>query len=488
MDEIFIYLVFSPIIIAQLVGYWKLFEKAGEDGWKALIPFYSFFIVLKIVGRPWWWVFYSLIPLINIFVGIGVYVDLLNCFGKTRLKDHALGILFSFVYLPYIGFKEDVKYIGTLEELPPQKKSTAREWTEAIVFAVFAATLIRWLIMEAFTIPTPSMEKSLMVGDFLFVSKFHYGTRTPKTPLQLPLTHQKIWLTNLPSYLDWVELEQYRLPGLTEIKRNDVVVFNVPGIAENNFEEYDRSKWIDYPVDLKTNYIKRCVALPGDVLKIENKQVIVNGESIDNPDKMQFSYIVQSKTQLSERVLDKLDIEATGAPNFQGDRAIQLFYLTESEKQTLEEQPFVIEVKPFRSYGQGEWESNIFPNDKELFPWNSDWYGPLTIPKAGQTIKINKETLATYGKAITLYDHNENAEIREGKLYIGNQEVTEYTFKQDYYFMMGDNRHNSLDSRYWGFVPEDHIVGKGFFIWLSLNANKSFFSKVRWNRFFQLIE
>lgn len=488
MTEIFIYLVFFPIIIAQLVGYWMLFEKAGENGWKALIPVYSFVIILKIVGRPWWWIFYAFIPLINVFVGIGVYVDLLNCFGKVRLKDHALGILFSFVYLPYIGSREEVKYLGTLDQLPEHKKSTAREWTEAIVFAVFAATLIRWLIMEAFTIPTPSMEKSLMVGDFLFVSKFHYGTRTPKTPLQMPLTHQKIWLTDLPSYVDWIQLEQYRLPGFTEVKRNDVVVFNVPGIAENNFEEYNRNKWIDYPVDLKTNYIKRCVALPGDVLKIEDQQVIVNGQLNDNPEKMQFSFIVHSKTQLSDRVLDKLGIEGTGAANIQDNGAFQVFYLTESEKQQLEELPFVISVKQYRGYEKGQWESNIFPSDQELFPWNADWYGPLKVPQAGETIQINRETLATYGKVITLYDHNENAEIKDGKLYIDGQEKTEYTFNQNYYFMMGDNRHNSLDSRYWGFVPEDHIVGKGFFIWLSLDANKSFLSKIRWRRFFQLIE
>ena len=193
------------------------------------------------------------------------------------------------------------------EDQPP--KSKLREWGDAILFAVVAATLIRWLIMEAFTIPTPSMEKSLLVGDFLFVSKFHYGTRTPKTPLQVPLTHQKIWLTNIPSYLDWIQLPQYRLPGFTSIKRNDVVVFNVPGIAENNFEEFDKSKWIDYPVDLKTNYIKRCVAVPGDALEIRDQQIYINGEKGENPENMQFSYVVESKSGISDRVLDKNNID-----------------------------------------------------------------------------------------------------------------------------------------------------------------------------------
>ncbi|MEM9858361.1 MAG: signal peptidase I [Bacteroidota bacterium] len=375
------------------------------------------------------------------------------------------------------------------EDQPP--KSKLREWGDAILFAVVAATLIRWLIMEAFTIPTPSMEKSLLVGDFLFVSKFHYGTRTPKTPLQVPLTHQKIWLTNIPSYLDWIQLPQYRLPGFTSIKRNDVVVFNVPGIAENNFEEFDKSKWIDYPVDLKTNYIKRCVAVPGDALEIRDQQIYINGEKGENPENMQFSYVVESKSGISERVLDKNNIDDPVETQYsKSNTALQVFFLTEEEKSKLSELPFVSDIRrhPYKSSEKGEWEPNIFPNDQELFPWNGDWYGPLKVPKEGMTIDITRETLATYGKIITLYDHNEEAVINDEKLLIGGKEVKQYTFNQDYYFMMGDNRHNSLDSRYWGFVPADHVVGKGFFIWLSLDADESFFSKIRWRRFFNLIE
>ena len=368
-------------------------------------------------------------------------------------------------------------------------KSKTREWVDAIVFAVIAATIIRWLLMEAFTIPTPSMEKSLLVGDFLFVSKFHYGTRTPATPLQVPLTHQKIWGTNIPSYVDWIQLPQYRLPGISEVKRNDVVVFNVPGIEENNFEEPNRNNWIDYPVDLKTNYIKRCVGMPGDVLKIVDKQIVVNEKPLDNPEKMQFSYVVQSETKLSERVLENLNVSEPEAIDIRQSGVYQLFYLTDEEATKLKAQSFVKEIKPYKTYEEGEWEPRIFPNDRELFPWNADWYGPLEIPKEGQTITIDKKSLLTYGKIITLYDHNDDAKIVDGKLLIDGKEVTEYTFNQNYYFMMGDNRHNSLDSRYWGFVPEDHIVGKGFFIWLSLDPTEGFFSgKIRWRRFFNLIE
>lgn len=371
------------------------------------------------------------------------------------------------------------------EETKPKSKS--REWVDAIVFAVIAATLIRFLIMEAFTIPTPSMEKSLLVGDFLFVSKFHYGARTPATPLQVPLTHQKIWLTNIPSYLDWIQLPQYRLPGFSEVKRNDVVVFNIPPISLN--------EGIDYPVDLKTNYIKRCVGLPGDVLKIEDKQVIVNGEKIDNPEQMQFAYLVISTNRLSQRVLEKFDIPEVQVVGTNPDVA-QILYLTDEQVAELSKESFIKEIRPasnnpykrYSPYEEGELDEGIFPSDPELFSWNSDWYGPITIPKEGATIEINRETLATYGDVITLYDHNEDAVINGDKLLIDGKEVDSYTFKQNYYFMMGDNRHNSLDSRYWGFVPEDHIVGKGFFIWLSLDPNAGLFSKVRWSRFFNLIE
>jgi len=367
-------------------------------------------------------------------------------------------------------------------------KSKVREWTDAIVFAVVAATIIRWLIMEAFTIPTPSMEKSLLVGDFLFVSKFHYGTRTPATPLQLPLTHQKIWGTNIPSYLDWINLPQYRLPGFTEIKQNDVVVFNVPGIEENNFEEPNKNKWIDYPVDLKTNYIKRCVGLPGDVLKIEDRQVIINNKPIDNPEKMQFSYVAQADTRLSDRVIEKLDLTPPAAYDPSENGVFHLFYLTDEERDRLEDEPYIKGIRPYKSFDKGEWEPRIYPGNKKLFPWNGDWFGPLTIPEEGVTIDVNKKNLALYGKVIKRYEHNENVVIEDNTLTIDGEQLDKYTFKQDYYFMMGDNRHNSLDSRYWGFVPADHIVGKGFFIWLSLDPNEGLFSKVRWTRFFNLIE
>jgi len=365
-------------------------------------------------------------------------------------------------------------------------KSKIREWWDAVLFAVVAATLIRWLIMEAYTIPTPSMENSLLVGDFLFVSKFHYGTRTPKTPLQIPLTHQKIWFTEIPSYLEWIQLPQYRFPGISEVKRGDVVVFNVPGMEENNWG-LPKSVWKKYPVDLKTNYIKRCVAVSGDVLEIKDRQVFINGQPQENPVNSQFNYIVTANDEINERNLNKLglgpeDYTLLGRP--ESNKVVYQMFLTEAAVQEVKSLSYIASVE--LANRENEPDSRIFPQSK-YYPWNADNFGKLTIPKEGMTIALNDSTLAMYGGTIVDYDHNDDAEIKNGKLLLDGKEVTSYTFKQNYYFMMGDNRHNSQDSRYWGFVPEDHIVGKGFFIWLSIDPNQSFFNKIRWSRFFNLI-
>jgi signal peptidase I len=361
-------------------------------------------------------------------------------------------------------------------------KSKFREWIDAVAFAVVAATLIRWLIMEAYTIPTPSMEKSLLVGDFLFVSKFHYGTVTPKTPLQIPLTHQKIWFTNVPSYLDWIQLPQYRLPGFTSVKRNDVVVFHVPGIEENNLYE-PRSKWIDYPADLKTNYIKRCVAIAGDTLEVRDHQVMINGADGENAKGLQFQHDVYAKSQINDRILNKYDIDEYQVLGRSDNQVQYAMPLTSETSEELRKLTFIDSVVLDTRKSV---EFNIYP-DAAKFPWSGDFFGPIVVPKEGMTIAIDSNTLVLYGKMIERYEHNENVKIENGTLTIDGAPVTSYTFKQNYYFMMGDNRHNSLDSRYWGFVPEDHIVGKAFFIWLSLDNQASFFNKIRWSRFFNLI-
>jgi signal peptidase I len=485
-----ILITFLIIRLGVTVGYWKLFEKAGVDGWKAIIPFYSEYILMtEIVGKPKWWFIYLVIPVVNFFAYYVLIFEVLRCYGKNSLWSQILIIFTGFFYLIYLGFNPNVKYIDKLDKLPPEaKKSPLVEWTEAITFAVVAATLIRWLIMEAYTIPTPSMENSLLVGDFLFVSKFHYGTRTPKTPLQLPLTHQKIWFTEIPSYVEWIQLPQYRLPGISEVKSGDVVVFNVPGIEENNLNEYDSKKWIDYPVDLKTNYIKRCVAISGDVLEIKDQKIYLNGELQPEPPKMLLTHNVIANDVINDRNLEKLDIskEDFTYSRISSNEVRYRMSLNEETAEALKALPYIKSVEKDKGRGFST-ESNIYPSNPKYFPWNGDNYGPITVPKKGMTISINDSTLALYGKMIERYDFNKNVKIENGRLNIDGQEITSYTFNQNYYFMMGDNRHNSLDSRYWGFVPEDHIVGKGFFIWLSIDSNQKFLNKIRWSRFFKMI-
>ncbi|KAA0993749.1 signal peptidase I [Dyadobacter aurulentus] len=362
-----------------------------------------------------------------------------------------------------------------------KKKSAVREWFDSILFAVVAATLIRWLFFEAFTIPTPSMENSLLVGDFLFVSKLHYGTRTPKTPLQVPLTHQTIWGTNIPSYTDAIQLPQYRLPGFSDVKRGDVVVFNYP-------------PELQHPVDLKTNYIKRCVGLPGDNLEVRDLQVYANGTAVENPVRMENEYFVATTTAVNEaKVFKENGISEYNAYSETyndtipgNDQMGYLVFTTEEIAAKLKTYDFVKSITVVKS-SKDISEPMLYPNST-LFKWNRDNYGPVRVPKEGMTVQLTPENVAMYGPVIKNYEENEGVELGEKSVSIAGKAITSYTFKQDYYFMMGDNRHNSADSRYWGFVPKDHIVGKAVFVWMSIDPNPtSFFNKIRWNRLFRVI-
>ena len=382
------------------------------------------------------------------------------------------------------------------KETPKIQKSAFREWLDSVAFAVVAATLIRFFVFEAYTIPTPSMEGSLMVGDFLFVSKLHYGVRTPKTPLQLPLTHQKIWFTNIPSYLRWLDLPIYRLPGFSSVKQGDAVVFNVP-----NFEEDG-----DAPVDLRTFYVKRCVATPGDVLEVRDQQVLVNGKAMENPVRMQHPIFMKTKENLEEKFFETYGIR--NAPDASYDSADWLplaepdsqnvlwGYKLNTSKAMMEEMqalPFnkTFDTNLFKD-PKGVTFVDIFPHDTTLYKWNRDFFGPLKVPAKGLTVPLTPGNVALYSEAIQKYEGNKNVVVSGYQISIDGKAITSYTFKQDYYFMMGDNRHNSADSRFWGFVPSDHIVGKAFFVWMSIDANKPLFSWkfweiIRWNRLFRFV-
>ncbi|MGI9543161.1 MAG: signal peptidase I [Cyclobacteriaceae bacterium] len=359
-----------------------------------------------------------------------------------------------------------------------KQKSALREWFDALKFAVIVATLFKWSFLGAFSIPTPSMEGSLLVGDYLVVSKIHYGPRTPQTPLQVPLTHQTFPGSKAPSYLDWIQLPSVRIPGLSKVKHNDAVVFNYPPETV-------------HPTDLKTYYVKRCVGLPGDILSIDNNQVYVNDKHLENPNQMQLSYLVKSDGPLAARIFKKCGIwdylEA-------GNDTYYIKGATEASIKQLESLPFIASITPthltfegFRSYGKGDLNPDIYPKSDKL-DWNEDFYGPLRIPAKGQTITITPENVLRYSELITNFEGHENVFIKDTKLLIDQKEVTEYTFRQNYYFMMGDNRHNSLDSRFWGFVPEDHVVGKALWVLASFDQDESFPNSIRWHRLFKSVK
>ncbi|MCB0489291.1 MAG: signal peptidase I [Cyclobacteriaceae bacterium] len=366
------------------------------------------------------------------------------------------------------------------KKVEQKPKSKLREWREAIVFAVVVATLFRWSLVEAFVIPTPSMENSLLVGDYLFVSKIHYGSRTPRTPLQIPLTHQKIWGTEIPSYLDWIQLPSYRFPGFRFVERGESVVFNVP---KDLLDPTER------PVDLKTYLVKRCVAVGGDELEIKNNQLFINGTISKNPPEMKLSYVVTAKDEIHQRNFSSLDMNSDDY-SFLGRtsdaKAVYRMLLTSDQLSDLKQAPYIISIEDGSKLNEA--------GGAPLFPslmngqWDAENYGPLKVPAKGWTIKVDASTLDRYGELIEEYEGNENVTVSNGQLSIDGELVSEYTFKQDYYFMMGDNRHNSLDSRFWGFVPADHILGKPLFIWMSIDSEADLLHKIRWRRLFSLID
>ena len=366
------------------------------------------------------------------------------------------------------------KFWKKREKKPKKKKSEVRSWIDAIGFAVIAATILRTFLIEAYTIPTSSMEKSMLIGDFLFVSKVAYGPRVPMTPIAFPLVHHTMPIGNGKSYTEAVQLPYHRMKGLGKIERNDCVVFNWP------------AETLGRPVDKKENYVKRCVGVPGDKIELIDAQLMVNDAPQEEPEgmKKQWHYNVSTKgTGLNPNILyEKYDITEGGYGRNKNEYNLTL---TNESRDAIQNFTNVTSVK--RQYEKGGiYADYIFPHDKN-FKWNVDNFGPITVPAAGETVSITTENLSIYKDIIERYENNK-LEVVAGEIYINDKVATTYTFAMDYFWMMGDNRHNSADSRFWGFVPENHIVGKALFVWMSWDKNAKGLNKIRWNRLFSSVK
>ncbi len=416
------------------------------------------------------------------------------------ISKYWLIIGLAIVYDLYISKKVPWAFWKLLDN-GKEKKSKAVEWVDALIFAVIAATFIRMFFIEAYTIPTSSMEKSLLVGDYLFVSKFHYGPKLPNTPLSFPFAHHTLPLTkSTKSYLEWIKWDYERIPGIQKIKNDDVVVFNFPEGDTVIIQHQERSYyqvvreigrkaiWDNFditvrPVDKRENYIKRCVGIPGDKIEVRAGQLYVNGNAQTPIEGLQYNYsIFTNGSPINPKILEELHLALDDRHFIQPGHWI--FPLTPEKAEGLKKLPNVLQVIK-NERAAGERSDYIFPHNP-MFNWNEDFFGPLQIPKIGLTVPLNDSTIALYGRAIGYYEGN-TLETRDGKYFINGAEATSYTFNMDYYWMMGDNRHNSADSRFWGFVPEDHVVGKAIFIWLSLDKDKSFLSSIRLGRMFRTI-
>ncbi len=379
------------------------------------------------------------------------------------------------------------------------------EWIDAIIFAVIAASFIRLFFIEAYTIPTSSMEKTLMVGDYLFVSKVSYGPKLPNTPLSFPFVHHTLpFCKTTKSYLTWIQNPYKRIAGFGHVKNNDVVVFNFPEgdtVALNqqagSYYQYVRSYgrqavWADKnffgdivarPVDKRENYIKRCIGIPGDQVQIIDGQAYVNGKKQAYFPGVQYSYeITTDGSEINPKALDRLGIPMDDRQSSYANK--YQFPMTDQQAAQIKRFRNVVSVvKTLQP--RNLWDQSIFPFASQ-YPWNVDNFGPISIPKKGQTIQLNTYNLPLYQRVIVSYERHK-LWVKDNQIYIDGKLATTYTFNMDYYWMQGDNRHNSADSRYWGFVPEDHIVGKAVFIWLSLDKDKSFLGAIRWDRLFRFI-
>lgn len=528
--------IFLGLVLVSFFGLAKLFAKAGEESWRGFVPFYNFYILSKLLNKPWWWCLIMAVPGVNLMM-YGVYgFNVARAFNRPGKNDLLFASIMPYLFFVVAGFDSNAKYVG-LDKYKNEPSYFVKNWIDPIIFAVIAASIIRTFFLEAFTIPTSSLEKSLMVGDFLFVNKFAYGPKIPQTPIAFPFAHHTLPFTETTkSYLEWIKLPYFRLPGFGKVKNGEIVVFNYPdgdtvflrmqdisyyqGIRHVAYmmkkedanggkpvmsSAYYQNKAWNYmhnpssinpfngrpvgeiaarPADKREHYVKRCVGIAGDKLEIKDGEIFINDNLQAMPEFAQHRYTVKTKGALfgermenkegrvvlsNQILLDKLDIYVTEA-DLIGTAYDTCTYLLNMPKHVSEEVktiPGVISVNR-KVDTKGEQDISIFPHNPS-YPWNNDNFGPLQIPAKGMTLKIDTGNICLYEKILNTYDDGIHiVEKNNGQVFYDGKAITEYTFKQDYYWMMGDNRHNSADSRSWGFVPFDHVVGKPVFVWFSM--------------------
>jgi signal peptidase I len=487
------------------VGMYGMFKKAGIEPWKALIPFYNTWCIVNKtnIRKIWFWL--QFIPIAGQFITIWITIIFVMHFGKFSLLDHIATVFLPLIYFPYLGYSPNVKYAGH-DVVRKYQKSAVREWIDAAVFAVVAATLIRTFIFEAYVIPTESMEKTLLVNDFLFVNKMSYGPRIPQTPLSFPFVHNIMpFSATTPSYTKLIQLPYMRLPGFQEVKRNDVVVFNFPAgdtiinlpefgskdpyydVLRRQFKGNRDALMAEYPIlvhpmDKTDNYIKRCVAVGGDTLLIRDGKVYINGKPSPVPAASQMEYLVETNGQpFSDEFLQAQLHINTDDPNgefysIEGKANSYLINMTPGEAELVKKQPNFKSI----AFALSNIPGNTFPYSANNL-WTPDNFGPIYVPAKGSTLTLTPDNIDIYRRLITTYEGNK-LEERDGKFFINGNQTNTYKCKWNYYWMMGDNRHRSQDSRYWGFVPETNIVGKASLIWFSWENGP------RWNRLFRPIK
>lgn len=537
------WIIFFLIIqVVHFLGTWKLYQKAGRKPWEALVPIYNGIVLMQIINRPKWYVFLLFVPIVNLLMFPVVWVETIRSFGKNRTIDTWLVLLTLGLYIYYLNYVE-IDKLTYIEDRSLKPKNGVADFISSIVFAVIVATVIHTYFIQPFVIPSSSLEKTLLVGDFLLVSKVNYGARTPMTAVALPMVHDSIpliptsydglpkYINRYKSYLKKPQIPSFRLWGFDEVKKNDIVVFNWPTDTVRFFFNDKTAMNIRKPIDKKSNYVKRCVGVAGDSIEVRNGDVYINGELLklsyrakplflnvvrakdenalktvlgrhninsysavyevkpevwDNPSVIDFVANFENGLHLAEQKRDSLNVYVSGdvynvkIAEQLGLKISPIYFkmnLIDEQVVQLEKESDIIEI--FREIDHKG--NRIFPNTQPS--WNESNWGPIYIPKKGDVLELNKETLPFYKDIIREYEGNQLI-IAGEDIFINRELVTTYQVQQDYYFMMGDNRNFSEDSRYWGYVPADHIVGKPVFIWFSYDSVNG---KVRWDRVFTTV-